>query len=506
MKKPFAVTGIFSLLISLLALNSNTVTFTAVSICITAAAVICAALCKKSFFKNTNIAVAGVSIILVLISAACTANWFYSPTSFLDESEADIKATLVSEPQNNGDSTLYTFEASHPVNGRRFRFIAWSYENELDIGDKVNVTVRFKELTGTYSKSNMSEGVYIAADIKSVNSVVKNGSGFYSMLGRIRLFIKYKILTAVDGDLGAVPVALLTGDRSFISDELYSRTKTCGVTHILVVSGLHLGILCGVIMRLFRKIRLGQRVTVFIIFLLFTAVVAICDFHTSAVRAAVMSIIMLSGSLISRRADPVNSLGFAVTVMTLFNPYIAGNIAFLLSVFSTFGVIYLAPKLIFLTEDLRFECRGSRLLNKAVDTVIVSVSALVCVFPITIAFYGYTSLLSPIVTVFIGASVELALISAAAGVLLSALPVLYIFSTPIIYISAAVSGYINAVIHFFGRNNTFVLVIDPAYAPLCFLISAAAVFTVWIFYTRKLKKQKEQNEHATERKGTENGT
>ncbi len=459
-------------------------------------------LLKKKVSANSNYFVFSVTIALVLISSLFTVQYIYTPVSLLADTKADIKVTVTSEPYTYLDNAYYYLKGEHPLLGGEFKCALSSDNLGLEIGDSVNMTVCLSELSDSYKSHNLSNGIFVSATALSVNSIVKKDSKFYSTLGELRLYIKNEIFKDVRGDNGAVLIALLTGDREHISNNLYEKTKLCGVTHILVVSGMHLSIISGAVLNLFSKLKLKRKLAVFIIILLIFVLVMICNFHTSAIRSAIMSVIMLSASLISRKADPMNSLGFAVTVMVLFNPFVAGSTAFLLSVSATLGVLFVAPMIKFLTEKLRFTCKFSKFLNSALDVIIVSVSAFICVLPISVYYYGYTSIISPLVTLLIATSVELALILTSLAMLLSLLPIASVFSSPLIMISEVFSVYINSIISFFGSTDIFVLVIDLEYTPLCFVFSAAAVFTLWLFYNKKLKERKDEN--ATLGKGSKN--
>lgn len=493
MKRPFIITGVISLIISWISLHCNTSLISLLLLCFAACATLLLTIFRKKTSDNSNYPVILVTLLLVFILSIVNIEYIYKPVSLLDDTTADVKATVISEPSTQLDDAYYYFKGEHPLLNRPIKFSLPSENLGLEIGDQVNMTVNFSELSDSFKSHNLSEGIFISSSIESVNSVAMGGSKTYTALGRLRLYIKNEIFNDVRGDNGAVLIALLTGDRDHISHSLYDKTKICGVTHILVVSGLHLSILSGAILTFADKIKLGRKISVFIIFALIAIIIAICNFHTSALRSAIMSIIMLSGSLINRKPDGLNSLGFAVTVMVLLNPFVAGSAAFLLSVFATLGVIFVAPMVKYLTEDLRFRCRFSRLLNSAVDIIIISVCAFICVLPITIYYYGYTSLISPIVTMLISAAVEVALILTALGVLVSLIPIVSVFSSPLVMISGIISAYISRVIDIFGSTNSFLLVIDPSYAQLCFIFSASAVLILWIFYRKKLKERKDED-------------
>lgn len=502
MKRPFILTGILSLIISAITLSCSRTPILLLILCFLVCIVLMYTLLKKKVSANSNYFVFSLTIALVLISSLFTVQYIYTPVSLLADTKADIKVTVTSEPYTYLGNAYYYLKGEHPLLGGEFKCALSSDNLGLEIGDSVNMTVCLSELSDSYKSHNLSNGIFVSATALSVNSIVKKDSKFYSSLGELRLYIKNEIFKDVRGDNGAVLIALLTGDREHISNNLYEKTKLCGVTHILVVSGMHLSIISGAVLNLFSKLKLKRKLAVFIIILLIFVLVLICNFHTSAIRSAIMSVIMLSASLISRKADPMNSLGFAVTVMVLFNPFVAGSAAFLLSVSATLGVLFVAPMIKFLTQRLRFTCKFSKFLNSALDVIIVSVSAFICVLPISVYYYGYTSIISPLVTLLIATSVELALILTSLAILLSLLPITSVFSSPLIMISEVFSVYINSIISFFGSTDIFVLVIDLEYTPLCFIFSAAVVFTLWLFYNKKLKERKDEN--ATLGKGSKN--
>ena len=46
-------------------------------------------------------------------------------------------------------------------------------------------------------------------------------------------------------DEAATVAAITIGDRSYFSDEFYSNIKKAGVSHVMVVSGMHLSVIVG---------------------------------------------------------------------------------------------------------------------------------------------------------------------------------------------------------------------------------------------------------------------
>jgi competence protein ComEC len=66
-------------------------------------------------------------------------------------------------------------------------------------------------------------------------------------LARTRDEASRRILGAIDGAPGAVAAALLTGDRAAITDWVYDAMRDSGLAHLLAISGLHVGLVAGIV-------------------------------------------------------------------------------------------------------------------------------------------------------------------------------------------------------------------------------------------------------------------
>jgi integrase len=169
----------------------------------------------------------------------------------LADTSCNITAEVTEEPSLSGDYTVYSFKGYHKTLKQNIRFNIVCENLGVKTGDKLNLNVTFSELEGAYTKSNLSERKFIRAGLDKVNSVELEADRFYTFFGRVRKQIEKIIISKVNTETGGLLIALLTGNRDLLSDELYSAAKACGVSHILVVSGLHLSILCGFINQIF---------------------------------------------------------------------------------------------------------------------------------------------------------------------------------------------------------------------------------------------------------------
>jgi competence protein ComEC len=121
-------------------------------------------------------------------------------------------------------------------------------------------------------------------------------------------------------EVAAVLRAMLLGDRSFVErNEAVDFQKT-GVFHVLVVAGLHVGALAFFLYWLGRKLRLSRAATMVFTLTLLFAYVAVIEQRPPVLRAALMTAIVVLGSLFYRRLDVLNSAAIAALVLLVARP------------------------------------------------------------------------------------------------------------------------------------------------------------------------------------------
>ena len=250
--------------------------------------------------------------------------------------------------------------------------------------------------------------------------------------------------------------AVVFGDRSYISDDFYELIKRAGVSHVMVVSGMHLAIIVSLVTRISEKLFYSSGVKAILIFyssgvkaiLIFITVLfmtALCGFTKSIIRAGVCYIIYAVSILTRRDNDSVNTLGGAVTVILIAEPMTVFSISFQLSVLSTLGIVAAAvPTVKFITDRRLLKGRIAGLFG----AVAVTVFALLFTLPITSYVFGYVSSVSVVTNILISFSVTLALGIAAVGLVIY--PFIPIIGKCLLNAAGVAAAYINLVIKEFG--------------------------------------------------------
>lgn len=146
----------------------------------------------------------------------------------------------------------------------------------------------------------------------------------------------------VDGSVYAVVAAMTLGDKSQLTNELRKTYAITGASHILALSGLHLGIIYTLLSLLLSRRRwwIVSQVVIIVCIWLYVFLVGMT---VSVVRSAVMITVYALLSLGHRDKMSVNTLAFAAIVMLLFNPLSLFDVGFQMSFMAVLAILLFYP-------------------------------------------------------------------------------------------------------------------------------------------------------------------
>lgn len=154
--------------------------------------------------------------------------------------------------------------------------------------------------------------------------------------------LKESISQAFPSDVSGLVQALVTGNRDNLSDPFTTSLQRAGLSHTVAVSGMHLAFLAGLLSMLFGGWRRLASLVTIPVTILFT-LTAGCT--PSVVRAAVMILLLHIGPLFYRERDEFTSLGGALLLLLLYNPFSAAHIGLQLSFAAVAGIFLCAQPL-----------------------------------------------------------------------------------------------------------------------------------------------------------------
>lgn len=153
----------------------------------------------------------------------------------------------------------------------------------------------------------------------------------------------------------AVSAALLTGERGAISDDTTENMRRAGLSHLLAISGMHVGIVTAIGFFLFRRLPacipfLAERFDIRRFAAPAALAAAFCYVQltgapVSAQRALFMAAVFLTGLTLYRRAAPLHSAGLAALCMCFYAPHLALHPGFRMSFGAVVAIIGLFSSL-----------------------------------------------------------------------------------------------------------------------------------------------------------------
>lgn len=140
----------------------------------------------------------------------------------------------------------------------------------------------------------------------------------------------------------AVLASLTLGSRYHLTKALQHTYAITGGSHVLALSGLHLGILVMFLLTLLRPLH-SRIATGLLPLVLIWSFVLLTGMSTSLLRAAVMYSVMTLAMLQKRVSNGLNALGIAAAVLLLASPRSLFDVGFQLSFLAVLSILLLYP-------------------------------------------------------------------------------------------------------------------------------------------------------------------
>jgi len=229
----------------------------------------------------------------------------------------------------------------------------------------------------------------------------------------------------MEGQTMAIVTAMTLGDRTLLqrdTRDLYSRV---GASHLLALSGLHLGIIVGLFLTWMngRLLLSRWRRPVGVLVLLFIwTYTFVAGMPTSLLRAALMTSVFVVASLLQRYGSPLQHLLLTAIVMMLWRPMAVFDVGAQLSFLAVAGILlFYRPLYMWFFDRWRYQIFWLEryYLMWPFTTLAVSLCAQVLTLPL-VAYYfhqipTYGTLLSivliPLTTLFLMLSLLLIILS-----------------------------------------------------------------------------------------------
>ena len=425
-------------------------------------------------WKNKNLN-ARKTIICIIVFLAFFIRGAYeqktNTTHISDEKNIDIVLTIDDRIQVNGnylkgiaklnkEKVLFTYilkdEKEKTFFKEHFQGGMLKVNADIeDIGEKKNF------YSFDYKKYNENKGIFKNVKVNDIKNFEEN-KGIISKIKIWRISLGNKIHKEISFDKSGYIEALIFGDKAYLEKDEIINYKNLGTSHLLAISGLHLGVLISLIYFILLRLRFSVEIIEKIVFLVIPFYMLISGFSPSVLRAGGM--IMLY--IIFRKKDMTKLEALLTTfiLMLFINPLFIFDIGFELSFLITFCLL--------MSDD--FLSGSKNIFTSGFKISLVSSLASLPILVMNFYTFSYISIISNIFLVPIFSLVIFPLVLISYVVFLFSLTIFNVIFKPILNISFSFFDkiqdlFLNSSPMLIGRHNNYVGVIIFIFI-LCILI------------------------------------
>lgn len=376
----------------------------------------------------TAIPVAFLTAMIAILMLSLYTAFLVKPSIVFQGQTATAEAELCELPYQQYERYYYPLNALElktddgTVLANTKILVSSSKELHIDAFDRLSGRIHFSSSISNYqsAKGFRLTGYLTDPENITVTATADKPPFYYALaLRRYLSGVFYDILPVKQASF---ITGMLLGDKTGIDSSVQENLQAAGLSHIIVVSGVHLSILTGLCLFVVLRISRHKKFSILICFLFVFTYMAVTGFSTSVVRAGIMQLLVLTGLLLRRQAEPFNSLGLSVLVLTVPNPYAAMDISLLLSFSATFGILFAANKMAnyalsytTVLPPLLYPQKRSRVesvVRAFFNLLSVSLSAFLFTIPVTVLYFHRISLYAILSNMAVSALIPLLLTTA----------------------------------------------------------------------------------------------
>lgn len=274
------------------------------------------------------------------------------------------------------------------LNRKKFKSKVLVYE-KLERGGRYKIQGKFypalpamNKGTFNYEKNNKSQGIYLLGKISRYEKI-SEPRGLYKFSNLFLDRAKYFFDKYLDERNAGLLGSLILADKSLVDSMERDRFDSLGMSHILAVSGLHIGVLAFFLEFIIKKLSKNKKFTDLSLFVILSFYIMAIGFPISAIRAFLFYILYKGNTYLEEDIDNRDIFFLSLSIILLINPMAIYSISLLLSYGAIFGLIFVYPHLI--------ERVSSRSLVS--KSIVGTLSVIISIFPLVNYYFSGFSIL-----------------------------------------------------------------------------------------------------------------
>ncbi len=214
-------------------------------------------------------------------------------------------------------------------------------KDNYEVGDIIIVSGTFNELSGNhvpelfnYAKYGKYIGLVGSIKVDSIEKIGKKISIEHVQDRCIKYYDKY-----YSSEVSAYLKALVLGDKSSLDKTIINNINSLGISHLFVVSGLHVTLILGMIKILIQKIVKNTKIEIFITLIILVIYVLMTNLLISVIRVVLGYIFGNLNKKYNLKLTTLDIISIETIIPLLLYPYYIFQSSFILSFSLTYALV-----------------------------------------------------------------------------------------------------------------------------------------------------------------------
>ncbi|WP_352420057.1 DNA internalization-related competence protein ComEC/Rec2 [Proteiniborus sp.] len=300
-------------------------------------------------------------VLFIFLGMIMTLNSVKSDLDNFYDKDLVIEGVIENRTALNEDKSTYVVKVNRLFYNNKLlnleeKILLNYYDKEiLDVGYKIRVKGRL-----LLPRENTNPGLFnyrLYLQTKDIHTTLNSDSSSLYIISKdktsqkqiLRLKFQEKIISILKNTLdeknSRIMSSIILGQDSFLDEETGTRFRELGLSHILAVSGLHIGIIYLFIAKILKLLGTDKKFSVIISLIIIWIYAFLIGFPASVLRSSIMFSILSLSALFYRRYDSINTLSFAALLLIMIRPLWIFDVGFQLSFVATTSIIILTPRI-----------------------------------------------------------------------------------------------------------------------------------------------------------------
>ena len=357
---------------------------------------------KKLSYKRQKMGGVLLQFCFVLFGFASIQLRFSSNTEDILQENHYWIVTLVDHPQEKERTVKCVGKVEGSTNGKSvkqksvFYFQKSERSQLLQMGDVLALKTQFVPIeppanpfSFNYQRYMLRRGIAHTAYVPSHQWELLEHSfkkPVKQLSGKLQRFFALQFTkNGLQGDEYSIITAILLGNDDTMDPSLRRSYTSTGVSHILCVSGMHVGIIYMILSFLLKPLtfhRKGRIMNALILLLAIWSYAHITGLAPSVQRAATMFTFVTFGTMLHRNCNVFHSISASLLILLFINPFLIFEMGFQLSYLAVLGIVWLQKSFCSIWKP------KSKIVSYFWELGTVSLAAQIATGPIAVYHFG----------------------------------------------------------------------------------------------------------------------